>query len=78
VQVVWVEGNQVVWVEGNHDHGLSNVMSHLVGVKVDQEYQWDFGGCFFQYLSTVHRPFSTGTFMLFEKQRFDELGGFYE
>jgi hypothetical protein len=34
-------GVQVVWVEGNHDHGLSNVMSHLVGVKVYQEYQWD-------------------------------------
>ena len=37
-------GVQVVWVEGNHDHGLSNVMSHLVGVKVYQEYQWDFAG----------------------------------
>ena len=37
-------GVQVVWVEGNHDHGLSSVMSHLVGVKVYQEYRWDFGG----------------------------------
>jgi UDP-2,3-diacylglucosamine pyrophosphatase LpxH len=37
-------GVQVVWVEGNHDHGLSNVMSHLVGVKVYQEYRWDFAG----------------------------------
>jgi len=22
----------VVWVEGNHDHGLCDVMSHLVGI----------------------------------------------
>jgi metallophosphoesterase superfamily enzyme len=25
---------EVVWVEGNHDHGLTEVMSHLVGVRV--------------------------------------------
>jgi glycosyltransferase involved in cell wall biosynthesis len=30
----------------------------------------------FQYLSCLHRPFSTGMFMLFEKSRFDALGGF--
>jgi glycosyltransferase involved in cell wall biosynthesis len=36
------------------------------------------GNDFFQYLSRLHRPFSTGMFMLFEKQRFDELGGFNE
>ena len=36
------------------------------------------GNNFFQYLSTVHRPFSTGMFMLFEKKRFDDLGGFHE
>jgi UDP-2,3-diacylglucosamine pyrophosphatase LpxH len=35
---------EVVWVEGNHDHGLTNVMSHLVGVRVYQEYAWDFAG----------------------------------
>src|SRR5512135_3735911 len=29
---------EVVWVEGNHDHGLSDVMSHLVGVPVYQRY----------------------------------------
>ena len=33
---------------------------------------------FFQYLSCLHRPFSTGMFMLFDKRRFDELGGFHE
>ncbi|MBV9179674.1 MAG: UDP-2,3-diacylglucosamine diphosphatase [Acidobacteria bacterium] len=35
---------EVVWVEGNHDHGLSQVMSHLVGIRVYQEYVWEFGG----------------------------------
>src|SRR5215472_15254978 len=33
---------EVVWVEGNHDHGLTNVMSHLVGVQVYQRYQWEY------------------------------------
>lgn len=37
-------GVEVVWVEGNHDYGLSQVMSHLVGVEVYQEYEWWFGG----------------------------------
>ena len=35
---------EVVWVEGNHDHGLTEIMSHLVGVRVYQEYQWDYRG----------------------------------
>ena len=35
---------EVVWVEGNHDHGLTEVMSHLVGVRVYQEYAWEYGG----------------------------------
>jgi UDP-2,3-diacylglucosamine pyrophosphatase LpxH len=35
---------EVVWVEGNHDLGLTNVMSHLVGVKVFQEYKWTYAG----------------------------------
>jgi UDP-2,3-diacylglucosamine pyrophosphatase LpxH len=37
-------GTEVVWVEGNHDQGLSAVMSHLVGVRVYQEYGWEFEG----------------------------------
>src|SRR5919108_4279673 len=37
-------GIKVVWVEGNHDRGLSRVLSHLVGVKVYQEYMWDYRG----------------------------------
>src|ERR1700733_6724268 len=35
---------EVVWVEGNHDHGLTDIMSHLVGVQVYQEYEWSYGG----------------------------------
>lgn len=35
---------EVVWVEGNHDRGLTEVMSHLVGVPVYQEYIWTFAG----------------------------------
>ena len=35
---------EVVWVEGNHDHGLTNIMSHLVGVRVYQRYQWEYRG----------------------------------
>jgi UDP-2,3-diacylglucosamine pyrophosphatase LpxH len=35
---------EVVWVEGNHDHGLTEIMSHLVGVRVFQEYQWNCHG----------------------------------
>ena len=35
---------EVVWVEGNHDRGLTDVMSHLVGVEVWQEYMWEFRG----------------------------------
>jgi len=35
---------EVVWVEGNHDHGLADIMSHLVGVPVYQEYQWEYQG----------------------------------
>ena len=37
-------GIEVVWVEGNHDQGLTAVMSHLVGVKVFEEYAWEFRG----------------------------------
>jgi UDP-2,3-diacylglucosamine pyrophosphatase LpxH len=35
---------EVVWVEGNHDRGLTDIMSHLVGVRVYQEYVWEFAG----------------------------------
>jgi len=35
---------EVVWVEGNHDHGLANIMSHLVGVRVYEMYEWQYRG----------------------------------
>jgi UDP-2,3-diacylglucosamine pyrophosphatase LpxH len=35
---------EVVWVEGNHDHGLADIMSHLVGVRVYQQYTWQYRG----------------------------------
>src|SRR5271156_2772273 len=35
---------EVVWVEGNHDRGLTAIMSHLVGVRVYQQYVWEYGG----------------------------------
>jgi len=37
-------GIEVIWVEGNHDHGLANIMSHLVGVRVYQDYRWRYRG----------------------------------
>jgi len=37
-------GVEVVWVEGNHDHGLAELMSHLVGIEVYQEYGWEYCG----------------------------------
>ena len=36
------------------------------------------GNDFFQYLSYLHRPFATGMFMLFEREKFWKLGGFHE
>jgi len=35
---------EIVWVEGNHDYGLSDVMSHLVGIRVYEEYEWEYQG----------------------------------
>ena len=36
------------------------------------------GNDMFQYLSYLHRPFATGMFMMFERKKFCELGGFNE
>jgi glycosyltransferase involved in cell wall biosynthesis len=36
------------------------------------------GNDFFQYLSRLHHPFSTGMFMLFDLKKFRELRGFHE
>ena len=35
---------EVVWVEGNHDAGITDVMEHLLGVKVYKEYTWGSDG----------------------------------
>ena len=35
---------EVVWVQGNHDHGLADIMAHLVGVRVYESYKWEYGG----------------------------------
>ena len=32
----------------------------------------------FQYLSYLHRPFATGMFMVFDREKFWQLGGFHE
>lgn len=37
-------GVEVVWVEGNHDAGITEVMEHLIGVRVYQEYTWEWRG----------------------------------
>ncbi len=37
-------GIEVVWVEGNHDAGIAEVMEHLIGVRVHQEYEWEWNG----------------------------------
>jgi glycosyltransferase involved in cell wall biosynthesis len=36
------------------------------------------GNNFMQHFSRLGKPFSTGMFMMFEKKRFDSLGGFHE
>jgi UDP-2,3-diacylglucosamine pyrophosphatase LpxH len=37
-------GVEVVWVEGNHDIGFTQVMEHLIGVRVYQRYTWNWAG----------------------------------
>lgn len=36
------------------------------------------GNNFMQQLSRLYKPFSTGMFMLFDRERFNQLGGFHE
>jgi UDP-2,3-diacylglucosamine pyrophosphatase LpxH len=79
-------GIEVVWVEGNHDHGLSDVMSHLVGVQVYQEYGWDFAGIrhlaihghqFDRFLVNNWLLSSINTFLHLQMQRFDFKGKWF-
>ncbi len=46
------------------------------GTWTDKILYW--GSDFFQYLSCLYKPFATGMFMMFDRQRFHELGGFHE
>jgi len=74
-------GVEVVWVEGNHDHGLAEIMSHLVGVRVYQEYQWEYRGLrhiavhghqFDGFVvSNVHVSYLIGTLLYLQLQKWD-------
>lgn len=35
---------EVIWVEGNHDEGLIDIMSHLIGIKVYNDFIWKQNG----------------------------------
>ena len=72
---------EVVWVEGNHDHGLAEIMSHSVGVRVYQEYQWEYQGLrhiavhghqFDGFVvSNVHVSYYIGTLLYLQLQKWD-------
>ncbi len=72
---------EVVWVEGNHDHGLAPIMSHLVGIRVYQEYQWEYQGLrhiavhghqFDGFVvSNVHVSYWIGTLLYLQLQKWD-------
>ncbi|MGD0214223.1 MAG: metallophosphoesterase [Terriglobales bacterium] len=72
---------EVVWVEGNHDHGLAPIMSHLVGVRVYQEYRWQYEGVrhiavhghqFDGFvLSNVRVSYFIGTLLYMQLQKWD-------
>jgi UDP-2,3-diacylglucosamine pyrophosphatase LpxH len=72
---------EVVWVEGNHDHGLAQIMSHLVGVRVYREYQWNYQGLrhiavhghqFDDFsVSNVHLSYWFGTLLYLQLQKWD-------
>jgi UDP-2,3-diacylglucosamine pyrophosphatase LpxH len=76
-------GVEVIWVEGNHDHGLTEVMSHLVGVRVYQEYVWEYQGLrhlaihghqFDRLLANNLRLNYFGTLLYLQLQRLDLKG----
>jgi glycosyltransferase involved in cell wall biosynthesis len=60
--------------------GLHCVTTNILcrdGNWIDQLF-YAAGVDFCQYLSYLHRPFATGMFMLFDRKKFWELGGFHE
>ena len=38
------KGVDVIWVVGNHDGGVADILSHLLGVPVFEEYIWEMHG----------------------------------
>jgi len=62
---------EVVWVEGNHDLGLTEVMSHLVGVRVYQEYEWEYAGK--RHLAIHGHQFDTFVLNNLKLTRFGQL-----
>ena len=62
---------EVVWVEGNHDHGLTDVMSHLVGIPVYQEYGWYYQGK--RHLAIHGHQFDTFAIKNFKLSLFGQL-----
>jgi UDP-2,3-diacylglucosamine pyrophosphatase LpxH len=71
---------EVIWVEGNHDHGLTEVMSHLVGIPVYQQYSWEFDGKrhlaihghqFDSFAINNHRLSRIGQFIYLQLQKLD-------
>lgn len=76
-------GLEIVWVEGNHDQGLADIMSHLVGVRVYQQYAWEYAGL--QHLAIHGHQFDRllannlrlnyfGTLLYLQLQRLDLKG----
>lgn len=35
------QGISVIWVEGNHDIGISDSISHVLGIEVVQKFEWE-------------------------------------
>jgi UDP-2,3-diacylglucosamine pyrophosphatase LpxH len=77
---------EVVWVEGNHDHGLIQIMSHLVGVRAFQEYRWEYQGLrhiavhghqFDSFgVNNVRFNYVFGTLLYLQLQKWDTKGKF--
>src|SRR5579859_3546222 len=61
---------------GNDLHCVTTNILCAEGSWLDKAFYM--GNDFFQYLSYLHRPFATGMFMLFERKKFWELGGFHD
>jgi len=57
-------------------HCLTTNISCPRGGVLDRLLYW--GNNLMQHLSRLNKPFSTGMFMLFDRARFDQLGGFHE